>query len=178
METVLDFLGFATVAGTVWNAVSYAAFIVIIIGVYSERHRNTLITLGAAVLALYAGIFLKNPLFATLQTLIVISGLLKLTKFSRRISMAAIILLTAAAYAILYGGGVITDTWSLMGSFGLLGIALGLATLPRRYGFILMAIGGLFLIAYAFQVSVWVFFLLNIFFAIANIQAWQKPESK
>lgn len=177
MGMFFDFLGFTTVAGTVWNAISYGAFIVIIVGVYSEKHRNKLITLGAAILALYAGIFLKNPLFTGLQTLIMISGILQLAKVSKRISMTAMILLTAAAYAILYGGGAITDGWSLAGSFGFLGIAFGLATLPQRFGFIFMATGGILLVVYAFHVSVWVFFLLNIFFAIANIQEWQKAES-
>jgi hypothetical protein len=39
-----------------------------------------------------------------------------------------------------------------------------------------MAAGGILLIFYAFQVDAWVFFLLNIFFAIANIYTWWKVK--
>jgi len=174
LETFLGFLGFTTVANSIWNATSYVAFTIIIVGVFSERYRNILITLGAAALAVYALVFLKNPLFATLQTLIVISGLLQMVKLRRNFAVTAMIVLTVVAYAFLHLSGAITGGWALVGSFGLLGIAFGLIILPERYGFLLMAAGGLLLIVYAFHVAVWVFFFLNIFFAIANIHTWQK----
>lgn len=174
VEDVLALLGFSTIMGGLWNAVSYAAFVGIIVGVFSERYRNRLIMFGAAVLAVYAGVFLKNPLFATLQTLIVISGLAHMMWLRRPAAMAVMTVLTSTAYAFLYASGAIVDAWALAGSFGLLGIAFGLITLPHRSGFILMALGGVALVAYAFHVGAWVFFLLNIFFAVANIHTWRK----
>ena len=160
-----------------WNVVSYAAFIAIIIGVFSETYRNTLITLGAAVLAVYAGIFLKNPLFATLQALIVVSGFLQWAKLRRYYAMIAMAALTVVAYSFLYLSGAIADGYALVGSLGLLGIAFGLVTLPNRSGFLLMAFGGILLVIYAFHVGAWVFFFLNIFFTIANLHTWVKTNS-
>lgn len=176
MESFLALLGFSSIAGSLWNVVSYAAFVTIIVGVFSERYRNRLIMCGAAVLAVYAGVFLKNPLFATLQTLIVISGLAQTVQLRRHVAMAIMAVLTSIAYVCLYVSGAIADMWALSGSLGLLGIAFGLIALPNRFGFILMASGGIALVAYAFYVGAWVFFLLNIFFAIANIHAWQKTR--
>lgn len=174
MQTLLEFFGFTTLYGIAWNIIGYLAFIGIIIGVFSERYRNTLITLGAGALAIYSGIFLHNPLFTALQTLIVISGLLQWTKISKQLTVAAMIILTVSAYLFLAWNGTIVDVWSLIGSFGLLGIAFGLITLPRRLGFIFMAIGGALLVVYGFVVEAWVFFFLNIFFVFANIRTWLK----
>lgn len=174
MEGFLALLGFPTIVDSLWNIVSYTAFVAIIAGVFSERYRNRLITFGAAVLAVYAGVFLKNPLFATLQTLICVSGLMQMVQLRRRAAMTAMMVLTSIAYIFLYASGALADTWAVSGSFGLLGIAFGLITLPHRSGFILMALGGVSLITYAFHVGAWVFFLLNIFFAVANIHTWRK----
>ena len=174
MEELLNLLGFTTVASSAWNTIAYAAFIAIIVGVFYERHRNALFTIGAAVLVAYAYFFLGNPLFATLQVLIMISGLLRWKKVNRRFSIMAMLMLTALAYAYLYLTGAIMDIWSLAGSLGLLGIAFGLILLPKRYGFLIMAVGGSLLVFYAFHVAAWVFFLLNIFFAISNIYTWKK----
>ncbi|HEY4497283.1 MAG TPA: hypothetical protein VJC20_00795 [Candidatus Paceibacterota bacterium] len=173
---IFDLLGFTTVENSIWNAISYGAFVAIIIGVFSERFRNILITLGAVVLAIYAEVFLKNPLFATLQTLIVVSGLLQIANLRRHFVVIAMMALTIVAYLFLFLSGVIADGWVLAGSFGLLGIAFGLVTLPNRFGFLLMASGGVLLIIYAFRVGAWVFFLLNIFFIIANLYTWQKTR--
>ncbi|GMQ95274.1 MAG: hypothetical protein BMS9Abin13_387 [Patescibacteria group bacterium] len=176
MDTLLEFLGFTTIASIVWNAISYIAFIAIIVGVFSERYRNTLITLGAVALAPYAWIFLDSSLFATLQVLIVVSGILQLTKVSKRPAVIVMLTLTTAAYVFLFAGGAIVDAWALMGSFGLLGIVFGLTVLPKRYGFVLMIAGGVLLIFYAFHTAAWVFFFLNIFFSIANLYIWQKAR--
>ncbi len=174
MQMLIEFFGFTTLANSIWNAVAYMAFIGIIIAVLWERYRNVLMTLGAAILASYAGFFLYNPLFTTLQALIVVSGLLQLMKAPKRTSMAVLMTLTVVAYLFLTLSGAVADGWALIGSLGLLGIAFGLAVLPNRYGFLLMAVGGVLLIFYAFAVKAWVFFFLNIFFAVANIRTWRR----
>ena len=174
MQTLAEFFGFTNLAGSIWNSIAYLAFILIIIGVSSDRYRNVLITSGAAALALYAIIFLHNPLFAALQALITVSGSLQLAGISKRTAMTVMMVLTAAAYLFLILGGSITNIWALLGSLGLLCIAFGLVVLPKRCGFLLMAAGGILLIIYAFTVTAWVFFFLNIFFTIANIRTWQK----
>ncbi len=174
MQALAGFFGFTTLAGVIWNSVAYLAFILIIIGVFSDRYRNILMTFGAAVLALYAAIFLHNPLFAALQTLIVVSGFLQLAKVSKRTAMATMVIFTAVAYLFLALNGSIANIWALLGSLGLLGIAFGLVALPQHNGFLLMATGGVLLIVYAFTVAAWVFFLLNVFFTVANIRVWRK----
>ena len=101
MQPLFEFFGFATLASSIWNAAAYIAFVGIIIGVSSERYRNILFTAGAGILALYAGIFLHNPLFAALQTLVVIAGLSQLAKVSEYSAMVTMISLTVAAYVFL-----------------------------------------------------------------------------
>ena len=176
MQTVIDFFGFTDPVSGIWNTVAYTAFIGIIIGVLWERCRDALITLGALALALYAGMFLHNPVFAALQALIVVSGLLKLAASPKRVAMGIMIALTVAAYLSLALSGAIVDAWALVGSFGLLGIAFGLTVLPKNYGFLLMAAGGVLLIFYGFAVEAWVFFSLNIVFAIVSIRNWKKEQ--
>ena len=173
MQALAELLGFTSFAGSLWNAASYLAFIAIIIGVFWERYRNWLITLGAAVLGIYAAAFLQNTLLAILQTVIVFSGILQLFKTPRRSAMFVMITLTIGAYIFLILTNSITDAWAFVGSLGLLGIAFGLTILPKRYGFLVMAAGGLLLVAYSFVIGAWVFFLLNIFFFVANIRTWR-----
>lgn len=177
MEKLITILGFTSLTNSIWNFAAYAAFIAIIIGVFSEKHRNIFFTLGAATLAIYAGIFLHNQLLTALQALIVISGILQWTGVSKRSTVIIMIALTITTYVFLVAIGAIVDVWALIGSFGLLGIAFGLAMLPKHYGFIVMAVGGILLVIYAFVTSVRVFFLLNIFFAVANLWTWQKVRS-
>lgn len=174
MQTLAEFFGYTTLAGGIWNIAAYAAFIGIIVGVFSERYRNLLITIGAAMLALYAYFFLHDALFTALQTIIVVSGILQWLKVAKYPAIVVILAATLAAYIFLASIGAITGAWGLIGSFGLLGIALGLTILPRRSGFLIMAGGGALLVVYGFMVSAWVFFFLNIFFAIANMLTWRK----
>ena len=164
--------------GIIWNAAAYLAFVAIIIGVFSERYRNWFITVGAFVLMFYARFFLHNQLFASLQALIVISGCLQLLGVPKRFSIGLLILLTAGSYLNLALNCAINNIWAFIGSLGLLGIAFGLIILPKRFGFRVMAIGGVFLIIYAHTVSAWGFFFFNIFFIFANIVSWQKNSEK
>ncbi len=172
MQVLAEFLGFTSLASSLWNTISYLAFIAIITGVFWERCRNWLITMGAIVLAVYAAIFLQNTLLTTLQIVIAISGILQLCRVSRSSAMLTMIGCTIVAYLFLIFENAIVDDWSFVGSFGLLGIALGLTILPKRDGFLVMAAGGLLLIGYSFVIGAWVFFFLNIFFFIANLYTW------
>ncbi len=174
MQILLEFLGFTSLTSSLWNAASYLAFIAIIIGVFWERYRNWLITIGAMALAIYAAAFLKNTLLTTLQIVITISGILQLCRVSRNSAMRIMIGCTVAAYFFLIFKNAIADAWSFVGSLGLLGIAFGLTILPKRYGFLVMAAGGLLLVAYSFIINAWVFFFLNIFFFVANLRTWNK----
>ena len=173
MQILAEFLGFTSLESSLWNTASYLAFIIIIIGVFWQRGRNWLITLGAAALGVYAMVFLRNTVLATLQIVIVFSGILQLSKTPRRPAMFAMVLFTMEAYIFLILMKSITNLWSFIGSLGLLGIAFGLIILPKRYGFLIMAAGGLLLVAYSFVISAWVFFFLNIFFFVANIHTWR-----
>ena len=157
----------------IWEVVSYLAFIMIIIGVFYERYRNLLITIGAIVLATYAAVFLQNRLLTTLQIVIAFSGILQLCQVPRKLTMCGMFGCTTVAYYSIISKNIITDTWSFIGSLGLLGIAIGLTILPKRYGFLVMAMGGLFLVLYSFVVGAWVFFFFNIFFFVANIRTWK-----
>jgi len=177
INMALEILGFTTVVSSVWNAVSYVAFVIIIVGVYNNRHRNTIITFGATILTLYAIFFLKSPLFSALQILIVVSGILQWAQINKHVAVVVMLVLTSVAYAFLYLSGEMTDGWALIGSFGLLGIAFGLITLPKSIGFLIMVAGGALLTIYAFHVAAWVFFFLNIFFVFANIQTWKNSKA-
>ena len=152
-----------------WDAVAYLALTLIIVGVFWERGRNFLFAAGSVILAAYAWFFLNNTLFAILQALIIVSAILAIEKVSKIRTATILIALTVIAYILLILSNWITDIWSLLGSFGLIGIAFGLVVLPARWGFILMAIGGVLLTIYSVAVSAIVFLLLNIFFSIANI---------
>ena len=86
------------------------------------------------------------------------------------------VVMTVLVCLFLVFGGNIADTWSAVGAFGLLGIVYGMLCLPNSAGFILMAGGGVLLVVYGFVVEAWVFFLLNIFFAVSNIVMWHKSK--
>ncbi len=176
MHTITEFLGFTSPASTLWNAISYLAFLVIIIGVFWERYRNWFVTLGGAALGIYAAAFLQNTVLTTLQAIITISGILQLLKTSRPRAIAIMTALSALAYLYLIASNSIANMWAFIGSLGLLGIAFGLIILPKRCGFLVMAAGGLLLVGYAFAVSAWVFFFLNIFFFAANLHTWKSAR--
>lgn len=175
MQILLQFLGFTTTSGIIWNTLAYIAFVGIIIGVYWEKYRNSIITMGALILMFYASTFLNNRLFEVLQMLIVISGILQLISLPKKFSIGILTLVTIAALNLLLGE-IISNIWAFIGSLGLLGMAFGLIILPKRFGFLVMAMGGAFLTIYAFTVAAWVFFFLNAFFAVSNIVMWHKNK--
>lgn len=171
-----ELLVFASFRSGAWNMLSYAALIAIIVGIASERNRAMLYTLGSAALAAYAAVFLHSIFWAVLNALVIVSGILQWIKAGRRITMAIMTILAILAYGFIWHVGAIADVWALFGSFGLLGLAFGLAVLPNRYGFLIMAAGGLLLIIYAFITAVWIIFVLNIIFVIVDIFTWRNTE--
>lgn len=168
MTELLSALGFTTLESIIWNLAAYAAFVVIIVGVLHERLRNILLTVGGAVLALYSGVFLKDALFATLQTLLTISGVMQLAHIKRGTSIATMLALTTVALVLLVLIEVLQNENAFAGVGGLLGITFGIVLLPRPSAFALMTLGGILLIVYAWTAGLWVFFFLNIFFVLAN----------
>ncbi len=170
MTSALTLFGLTTLKSTLWNLAAYAAFISIIVGVCYERGRNVLITVGAAVLALYSGFFLKDPVFAALQTIITASGIMQLCRAGRKVSIVVISALTIIALTFLVLDGALQSVAMTVGIGGLLGIAFGIALLPKGNAFVLMTLGGVLLVGYALTVGAWVFLWLNIFFALANIR--------
>lgn len=173
MKMLTEILGFTSFNDGLWNTVSYLAFIMIIVGVFWERCRNWLITTGAVALTIYAAAFLQNTLLATMQVVIIISCIVQLCRVSRNAAMLTMVGGTIAAYLFLIFKNAIADIWSFVGSLGLLGIAFGLTMLPKHYGFLVMAAGGLFLVLYSFVIGAWGFFFLNIFFVTANFRTWR-----
>lgn len=170
MEALFTVLGFTTLESTLWNLAAYVAFVGIIVGVLYEPLRNHLITAGAAILAAYSALFLHNPMFAALQTIIAVSGAMQLWRVPSWHATNTILTLTVIAVSVLVFGCASHGNQTMLGVIGLVGIAFGLVLAPRRSGFGLMAAGGVLLVAYAWIVGAWVFFWLNIFFALANVK--------
>lgn len=174
---IAEFFGFATIESTLWNLAAYVALAAIIIGVFHNRLRNFLFLFGAGMLAAYASLFLDNKIFAILQVLVMASAILQIKSVSKRRAIVIMSVLAAVVYLFLLWSDAIENTWALIGSIGLLGLAFGLMTLPKRSGFILMATAGILLALYAFEANARVFFLLNIFFTAANLYSWKRQET-
>ncbi len=172
MSGLLTVLGFTTLESTLWNLASYIAFIGIIVGVLYERWRNILLTVGGATLACYSEFFFKDIVFTALQALLTVSGVMQLARVKHRVSIATMLALTVVVLSLLLLGGALQSMNTVVGVGGLLGITFGIVLLPRRNAFVLMTLGGVLLIAYAWVVGAWVFFWLNIFFALANMKSF------
>ncbi len=172
MLSLFTVFGFTTLESTLWNLVAYAAFISIIVGVLYERFGTMLITIGAAVLALYSAFFLKDAVFAVLQTIITVSGVMRLRRIENTVTAVTIAGLAILALPALVLYGTLQGAAAIAGAGGLLCIAFGIVLLPRSGAYLLMTVGGILLIAYAWNAGAWVFFWLNIFFALANIKEY------
>ncbi len=167
MEGLIEILGFGDVLGIVWNMAAYLGMGVITAGVLSSRMRKHFFFWGPLVLLLYALFYLNNAILTGLQLVVTVSGLLNLLDVKKR-SPYLVGVLTAIVYLILIFMGELSNVWFWLGSFGLLGIALGLTQLPKRIGFAIMLVGGILIVVYAYALAIWVFFVLNIIFAVAN----------
>jgi len=172
-----SWLGFTTWTwiDTVLNIAAYAAFYFIIRAVHKERFINETFAVCGGFLGIYAWFFLGNLLLATLQGLIFVSASLQFAEVKRRSGIMIMSVLTIAAYVWLASSGMLTDTKAIIGSIGLLGIAIGIMLLPSRHAFLMMAVGGVLLVYYSFPAAM-VFVLLNIFFTYVNIQKWREAR--
>lgn len=178
MEAVLNFLGFTTPEGIVWNSLAYGAILAIIYAVLHEKGRYWVFAVAGATLAFYSHFFLQSILFTTLQIVVTISALLqalKVSVFSQKVSLT---LLTLGALLFLFIEGYLSTILNILGALGFLGVALGIIMLPRLSAFPLMALGGLMLVLYAFATNAWAFFILNIFYTAANIWQWITIKDK
>lgn len=178
MEQILNILGFTDPVGVFWNVLAYVGMVMIIVAVISAKLRNRLFFLGPLLLLFYAWLFLNDPIFIGLEIIVTASGLLNLLNIKKRASFVIVILLTGIVYFVLLVLGKISEFWSLIGSFGLLGIAFGFTQLPKKRGFTLMMLGGFLIIAYAFVLQIWVFVLLNLIFSIVNIFELRKKNKR
>jgi len=166
MEQILNILGFTDPTNTAWSLLGYAGMILITMAVISAKWQKPFFFWGPLILLVYA-VHLNDPILMGLQTIITASGFLNLVDIKKR-STQVVLTLTIVVYAILLATGKIYGIhW--IGSFGLLGIALGMTQLPLKRGFAIMSIGGLLVVVYALALQVWIFFILNIIFFIANI---------
>lgn len=161
---------------TLWNVVAYCAFGVTIAGVLWKKHGGALITLGAFVLGFYAWLYLHNPLLASLQGLIVISGIFQIGKVAK-LPAGIILGLLATIFSVqLIQLGALSSLSSVCGLFGLLLVVFGLLVFPWTSSFFLMAIGSLFLAVYSYFGGAWVFLGLNVAFFFINAHAvfWRR----
>lgn len=182
MNGVLNFLGFTGLSGTFWNILAYLGMFAIIVAVVSknEKWQNHFFFWGPLALFLYAAFFLHNPLLAGLQFIIAASGLLNLLEI-KKYALLRMGVLTVIIYSILLISGSISGIWCWIGSFGLLGIGLGLTQLPKKRSFAIMAVGGALIVVYSGALQIWVWFVLNIiFFALNLIEAmsWERKKVK
>ncbi len=168
MEQILNLLGFTDTLSIVWNVLAYGAMILITIAVVSAKWRNLFFVLGPFILLFYAWLYLHNPLLIGLQFVITTSGILNFLNIKKPAPFVVIGLAVIVFVALLIFGQI-SGLWLWFGALGLLGLAFGLTQLPKKMGFIVMMIGGLLIVVYAFAFQVWVFFVLNIVFFVANI---------
>jgi len=176
MEKLLSLLGFTDLFSTAWNLFAYIGMTAITIAVISVRWRNQFFFWGPLMLMLYALFYLNDPILVGLQIIVTVSGFLNLADVKKR-APQAVITLTIVVYAGLLVTGQISGIWQWVGSFGLLGIALGLTQLPHRQGFAIMSIGGLLVVIYALALQIWVFLVLNAIFFVANVIELRKLEA-
>lgn len=171
-------LGFTTIWSAVWNIIAYATSAVVIGAIrLDDKLRNIVMTTCAPILALYAGIFLGNPIFTCLQILIGISGIVTWAKMPPPLPKIITLTFAAGTYVILFKFGAIRfniksleDFLIFVGPLGLVCIAFALTTFPKNLGFLLFAIGGVFLFGYAVAAKAWVFFVLNVIFALISMR--------
>lgn len=175
MEQILNFLGFTDMAGIFWNSLAYIGMILITIAVLSPKWQKQFFIWGPVLLLLYSWLYLHNPILIWLQLIIIVSAGLNLLNV-KKIAPFIVITLAVVAFVSLLMAGQISGLWYWFGALGLLGIALGLTQLPKKNGFYIMALGGLLVIVYSLGLQIWVFFVLNIIFFVANLLQAKKMQ--
>lgn len=170
MNEILNFLGFNGTINTLWNLLAYVGMIVIIVAVISEKYRNHFFVWGPLSLLLYAWFYFHNPLLSGIQLIITVSGGLNLMKIKKNAPLIVFVL-TLIIYTLLIISGSISGFWSLIGSFGLWAIGMGITQLPKKRSFVIMSIGGVLIVLYSgpWALKIWIWFFLNAFFFGANV---------
>lgn len=170
MNEILNFLGFNGWENTFFNLLAYLGMMMIITAVLSKKLQDKFFFLGPMLLLAYALFYLHNPLLTGLQLIITVSGALNLLKIKRG-APEAICFLTGVVYAYLLITGSISGIWYWIGSFGLVGLGMGLTQLPKKRAFVVMTIGGFLIVLYSgpWALKIWIWFILNAVFAGANV---------
>ena len=167
MEQILNVLGFTDAVSIFWHCLAYTAMILIIIAVLSEKYRNQFFLCGSLILLFYSWLYLHNPILACLQLVVMMSGVLTILHIQK--SAFFVVGLAIIVFIALLATGQIFGLWPWLGALGLFAVALGLARLPCKQGFALMALGAFLVTIYSLALSIWVFFALSIIFFTANI---------
>ena len=178
MTTMLNFFGFVDLPSTIWNLFAYGGMVVILFGVKSKNYRPHLIGSGAVVLMFFAFIFLKDYILAGLQLLISISAVFEIARTSKKVSASVTLVLSAILFLALIFGGYVPDLLRWLGIGGAFGIAFGLTLAPKKSGFATMGAGGALLVIYSPFVGAWVFFFLNLIFAVREPKLQSRIHSQ
>jgi len=169
---MFEILGFTTIEGTIWNSVAYVSLIAIMFGVAYERFRAQIFVFAPLSLLFYSGFFLGDPLFTVGQSLITTSGVLGLCRVRPFAGMVTMVCLLAIASVSLLLMGVFESTMAILGFYGLMGIVFGILLIPAPKAFLLLSVGTMLLITYAFSVGAWVFFTINFVMLIVNMRGY------
>lgn len=174
---MFELLGFTDLISTFWNILAYVGMSAIIVAVVSKKYRDHFFVWGPLALILYAWFFLHNPLLAGLQLIITVSGALNFLRIKKGAPWIVGIL-TAVVYSYLLTTGSINGIWNWIGSLGLWAIGMGLTQLPKKRSFLIMCIGGILLVVYSgpWALKIWIWFVLNIIFAISNFLTLLRNE--
>ncbi len=173
MEQILKLLGFTDLISVLWNLSAYFGMTLIILAVISDKWRNQFLVWAPLILLPYAWFYLGNHILASLQIVVAVSAILNLVNV-KKIAPFIVFVLTIIVYTVLLIAKHISGVWLWIGSFGFLGIALGLTQLPHKKGFIIMSLGALLIVVYAFALQIWVFFVLNLIFFVVNLLKLRK----
>lgn len=168
MESILNLLGFTDTISILWNLAAYLGMTLIILAVIFDKWRNQFFVWAPLILLPYTWFYLSNPLLTGLQIIVAVSGILNLVNV-KKTAPFIVFALTIIVYAVLLITKQISGVWLWIGSFGFLGIALGLTQLPKKRAFTMMALGGLLIVIYTLALQIWVFFVLNLVFFMVNL---------
>ena len=172
MSTVWDILGFATVESALWHAAAYTGALCAIVGMHKERVRDPLVFLGSAILGLYSWFFFRDFVFTAMQFIISLSAALGVLSM-KKTRVPVIVILVVGFIGMVAHLGLVTELAVFAGVIGLALIAVGIAVLPKVFGYIVLVAGSLCMGVYSFEKSAFVFLFLNAYFAALNMYLWR-----
>lgn len=165
-QAVLNTLGFISLWSTVFHSLAYAGLIICTRGIVDKKRQAWLFLFGVSLLlsfALYGG----DPIFIGAQSIIALASLMRV----RGVQDAPLITFAVAilTFADLFINGHLNSGVQQLGSAAMLGLAFGVALVPKTGGNALLAIGGSLMTYYAYLVWSLPFLVLNIPFTIAAL---------